>query len=563
MVEKSVQLKAQKLEEAKKIAEVYSLSAVTARVLAARGFLADSRLKNFIHPSLKDGLIHPSELCGLKEAAEAIKEALNQKHKIAITCDFDVDGLTSAAQLADFLGRVGAEVQVFVPDRFKDGYGLSSEIIKTARQAGNELLICLDFGTHNNAELDFARTQGFKTIVIDHHIIGDQKCPADIFINPHRSDCGFADKTLCTAGLTWYLILALKSVLGDLAAAIDPREFLDLACLGTVCDMVPLIGVNRVITKRGLEVLTQSERPGIVALKEVAGVRGPVSCYDVSFALGPRINAAGRMVSGEVVVELLTTKDIARAHKLANVLHRLNFKRQEEDLKVRNKAIAIVEERAAAEHGIVVWGEEFHTGVVGIVAQRLVEKYHRPAIVLGKEKEGTYKGSVRGIRGVNVVEVLTSLKHLLVKFGGHESAGGVSLEERHLENFSAAFDAACEKALSEKSLIPVIECDTEVTLLELSMSVINEIKSLSPFGIGNPQPTVMIKDLTVLDVKTLKSEHLKAVFSNGKQTLEAVWWRQPSHPSLKKGAKVTVAFRADLNNFNGLTSIQANIQAIL
>jgi single-stranded-DNA-specific exonuclease len=413
---------------------------VVARILAARGFSPDEELSNYLNPTLRNGLPDPSKLMNLKKAAEAIVACHKAGKSIAICCDFDVDGLSGGSVVHDFFNATGIVSKVFVPDRFVDGYGLNERVVQEIAASGFGVLLTIDFGTTNVKELQVAKELGLKTVVVDHHHISDAPPPADVFINPHQKGCGFAKGIASAAGLAWYLVVALSQELKDLG--VDAKNYLELACLGTICDMVPLVGVNRVIAKRGLEALSTSKRPGLRALRNVIGIKGNVGCSDVSFGIGPRLNAAGRIVHGELVVELLTTRDSIRADKLARDLNDLNAERQQIEATVKDAAIAQIEERGGPTWGLVSWHEEFHTGVIGIVAQRLVEHYYRPSAVMGMDSEGIWKGSVRGIKGFSVVDTLASLKQHLIKFGGHEGAGGFSVKEENLEAFRAAFDAA-------------------------------------------------------------------------------------------------------------------------
>ena len=434
VVHKRIKLKTCDLSVAKKIEEFVAVQPVTARVLAARNYLPDKKLQNYIDPTLSKGLSDPKDLVGFDKAVKVISQAILDNQAVAIACDFDVDGLSGGAQAVHFFKSIGVKAKVYVPDRFKDGYGLNENIVKQACKEGFGVLITIDYGTTNVKEIELAKSLGLKTIVIDHHHVGETRSMPDAFINPNQPGCNFADKILSAAGLVWYLIVGLKKALPS-AQHIDPKSYLDLACLGTICDMVPLVGVNRVIAKRGLEVLSVTERLGLIALKNVAGIKGVVNCHDVGFGIGPRINAAGRMLDGSVVIELLTTGDTDLSQKLAAKLNRLNSDRQDTESIVKDKAIKVIQSRGILEPGLIVWDKDFHTGVVGIVAQRLVETFYRPAVVLGVDSDGLYKGSVRGIKGFHVAESLQAVGDCLVKYGGHSGAGGLSVTAEKLPEF--------------------------------------------------------------------------------------------------------------------------------
>ena len=567
--QKRIRVRQQDAERAWEIAQELKVSEVVGRVLAARGFAPGEELKNFITPTLRNGLPDPTTLKNLFTAAQAIVACHAAGKAIAICCDFDVDGLSGGSVVHDFCNAAGISSKVFVPDRFVDGYGLHERVVREIAAAGFGMLLTIDFGTTNAKELQIARELGLATVVVDHHHMSGEPPPADVFINPHQKGCGFAKGIACAAGLAWYLVLALtKEVKGT---SIDAKEYLELACLGTICDMVPLVGVNRVIAKRGLEALSESKRPGLRALRNVIGIKGAVGCGDVSFGIGPRLNAAGRIVHGELVVELLTTRDSTRADKLARDLNELNAERQVIEGAVKEQAIEQIERQMSESQsrgegselwGLVAWHEEFHTGVIGIVAQRLVEHFYRPAAVMGMDSPGIWKGSVRGIRGFSVVEALGAVKEHLMKFGGHEGAGGFSVREESVVAFQEAFRAECQKRLQDIERDPFVDVDAEALLEECSVQVVRELEGLAPFGMGNPTPVILVRDLLVKEVRVLKDAHLKVLLSNGKRFITGLMWRQTSHPALQVGKRINIACKPDINTYGGNQELQATLQAV-
>lgn len=561
---KQITLKPQNDVIAAQLQTEFALHPIVARVAAARGFQADGDFKNFLSPTLREGLPDPLGLKNLSTACAAIARAVREGRSIAICCDFDVDGLSGGAQVFHFLKVIGANAQVFVPDRFSEGYGLNADTVRKIAQAGFSLLITIDFGTTNVRELLVAREVGLETIVIDHHHCAENP-PADIFVNPQQIGCGFANGTLSASGLSWFLLVGLKNTLSDhpIARTIDVRSYLDLACLGTICDMVPLIGANRVIAKRGLEILQETTRPGLQALKAVAGVKREVSCYHVSFGLGPRLNAAGRMVHGEVVIELLTTGDMHRAEKIADRLNRLNMQRKELEDKIKKTASERVRNAGAIPAAIMVWDKSFHTGVIGIVAQRMVEEFFRPAAIMGQDSPGIFKGSVRGIPGFSVIEALSMVQEHLMKFGGHAGAGGFSVAADKVDAFAEAFRSVCAERTATLGSSPLVKADTEVTLAELSIELVEELRRFSPFGIGNSSPQLLVKRLKVGALTVMKGCHLKARLSDGKKSLTGMLWKHAEHPALRQGAEVDVVFRLDINEFKGERELQAHLEAIL
>ena len=556
---KVISLRPQQDQIASEIQKTHKLNALISKILAARDFKPGKILADFLEPTLKNALPHPENLKNLDAAVELIAEVCAEKKPIAICCDFDVDGLSGGAMLSRFLLDAKATNKVFVPDRFTEGYGLNSRMIDEIAKENYGLVVAVDYGTTSISELELAKSYGLRTIVIDHHHV-ESLPPADVFINPQQEGCDFADRTLCAAGLVWYLIVALRKKIPQ-AKDLDPRNYLDLACLGTICDMVPLVGANRVIAKRGLEQLSVTRRAGLLALKEVVGIRKEVTCTHIGFGIGPRINAAGRMVNAEVVIDLLTTTDSRKASRLAKKLNKLNSERQDTEARIKEIAIKRVQEQSELPWGLVVWDEKFHTGVIGIVAQRLVEAFYRPAIVAGQDN-GVFKGSVRGIPGFSVVEALSDLQDFLQKFGGHAGAGGFSIEESKLESFAAAFDQLCEKKLKSISTVATVKADTEITLKDISVELVEELNHFSPFGIGNPAPSLLIDNLLVRDFQVLKGEHIKVLLSDGSLQIPGFLWKVSQHPHIFKGAKIKVACKPELNSFNGITSLQLNIKAV-
>lgn len=564
-VNKKIRVKEHDASVADAITSEMKTNPVVGRILAARGYTPGPELESYLEPTLKSGLPDPSKLMNLAAAAKLIADVHRGGGAIAICCDFDVDGLSGGSVVHDFLNAAGVSSKVFVPDRFVDGYGLNEKTVRDIAEQGFKALLTIDFGTTNVNEILVAKALGLKTVVVDHHHISAPPAPADVFVNPHQEGCGFAKGVACAAGLAWYLVVALKRELqgeSKEVQAIDARGYLDLACLGTICDMVPLVGLNRVIAKKGLELLSETRRPGLRALRNVIGIKGNVGCSDVSFGIGPRLNAAGRIVHGELVVDLLTTKDSNKADKLARQLNDLNAERQNVEQAVKQEAISLVEKSGGPDWGLVVWNPEFHTGVIGIVAQRLVEHFYRPSAVMGMDTPGVFKGSVRGIKGFSVIETLAACRDHLMKFGGHEGAGGFSVKEENLETFKKKFVAECKKRLEKLEVVPFVDADTETNLNEITVDLVNELSSLAPFGMGNPAPTVLLKNLRVVEVKQLKGLHLKALFSDGKRFISGVMWRQPSHPSLKPNNQVDIVCRPEVSTFNGTIELQANLQAV-
>lgn len=558
---KRIKLREGEDECARAIEAHYGMSPIVSGILAARGYRVGPALDSFLHPTLKSGLPFPNQLKGLEAACGLLNDTIRARVPIAVACDFDVDGLSGGSQLYALLRNVGNDVHLFVPDRFKDGYGLNLSMVDEAHRRGCGLLVTIDFGTKNAKELQYAASLGMRSIVIDHHHVGASDVPVDIFINPQQSDCGFANRLLSASGLVWYLIAGMKKYIEDLHS-FDPRDYLDLACLGTICDMVPLQGANRVLAKKGLDHLAKTPRKGLKKLLELVGSKGTPGTYEVAFGIGPRVNAAGRMLHGGIVVELFTTDDSLRAAELAHKLNDLNARRQKEERGVLKNAMERVSRAEELSEGISVWSPDFHTGVLGIVAQRLVEQFHRPSAVMGMDEPGVYKGSVRGVPGMSVISVLEQISDILLKYGGHEGAAGFAVPEEMVQEFQSRFAAACASAIDPQSACPLVTADTEVQLDGLTYQLLKELELFSPCGVGNKRPVLLTRKLVVERVQTLKDAHLRVTFSDGKRSLEGLFWKCVQHPAIYPRAVVNIAYKPELNTFSGTTKIQAQLEAV-
>ena len=544
-----------------------------AEILVCRGVESESDAREFISPSLKNSLPDPSNIKNIVEAAELVVESIQQNEKITVFTDFDVDGLSSGAQLVLFLQRCGAQVGSYTPNRFSEGYGLSAAAVEKIAKTGAKLLITVDCGISNNKEVLLARKLGLKTLILDHHL--PQELPkADVIVDPAQDDCPFKSYKLAAAGLVWLFLIVLRKVMRERNIAEvenipDPKDFLDLAALGTICDMVPLFGINRLIAFRGLEALAVAKRPGLQALKKICSVKPGkrFTSGHVGFMLGPRINAAGRVGEGKVVIELLTTKSSQKASSLAKSVDRQNSQRQKFERNGLEDSLRTLEEDTLGS-AIAVYGETLHLGVIGIIAQRLVEKYHRPAIVMAPAEsesqgsEGLVKGSARSISGFNIVDVFKELGGYLETFGGHAAAGGFALKKDNLKSFEQAFLELASKRLSPEDLRPTQRVDVEISLSEIDYDFVASLSCLEPFGYGNPAPVFFSSDLEIESVKDLSGDHLKLLLSGPDKTVSAVAWKFAGHPLLVKGNRVSVAYVPEINTWNGVSSVQLNLKEV-
>ena len=546
-------------------AEQLNISPFLARLLVLRGLADSESAKTYLSSSLRSDLPSPFAMAGMEPAVERIVHAVKNKELIGIWGDYDVDGTTGAAVLVSFLREIGAEPVYHVPHRVEEGYGLNVEGLKRLRERGVDLLVTVDCGISNASEVQAARGFGLDIVVVDHHQPPDELPPAVAVIDPHRRDCSFPDKGLCAAGLAFYLVIALRAKLREAgwfkgSEGPDVRRYLDIVTLGTIADMVPLKGVNRTLIRRGLAELAGSTRPGIIALKQVARIQaGEVSAGQVGFQLGPRINAAGRVDYGIKVVELLTTDSSDVAIRIAQELDDHNRERRVIEAEVLEQALDQADRRVngAERYSLVLDGEGWHPGVLGIVASRIVERFHRPTVVIGFNGSGG-KGSARSIRGFHMVEGLRRCAGHLDKFGGHEFAGGLSVKTEKIEPFAGAFEGVAREWLRADDLLPLLEIDAPLSLPDIGFSLMRELEALKPFGIGNPEPLFMTRGLEVCERKLFPAG-ARFRFRQGERVIGAVAFGAGEDFPGAPGTKVDVAYRLSENEWNGSTSVEMKI----
>lgn len=546
-------------------AKQLSLSPLLSRILALRGFTDAAAARCYLSSSLRDDLPSPFVMRDMERAVQRIVDALKSQQQLAIWGDYDVDGTTGAAVLVSFLREIGAAPIYHVPHRVEEGYGLNIEGLRRLKDQGIDLVVTVDCGISNAREIAAARQFGLEIVVVDHHQPPDEFPLAVAVINPHRKDCPFPDKGLCAAGLAFYLVIALRARLRDAgwfsrAEVPDIRHYLDIVTLGTIADMVPLKGINRTLIKRGLAELANSKRPGVIALKQVAGIgAGTVSAGQVGFRLGPRINAAGRVDYGIKVVELLTTESASVAQRIAQELETHNQERRAIEAEMLEQASVQAERAMSAggRHSLVLAGEGWHPGVLGIVASRIVERYYRPTVVIGFSG-GIGKGSARSIRGFHMVEGLRRCAVQLEKFGGHEYAGGLTIRAERLEDFTETFELAARQALRSDQMVPSLEIDAALDFSDIGPRLMRELEVLQPFGVGNPEPLFATVNAEVCERKVFSVGVRYKLRQNGRVVGGVIFGVDEDYPGLP-GESVDVAYRLTENEWNGITSVELKI----
>jgi single-stranded-DNA-specific exonuclease len=477
-----------------RIARALSLHTIAAQVLVARGFSEPEAAERFLAARLTD-LPDPFLMKGMEGAVERIVRAVAGEERIVCYGDYDVDGVTSTVLLAGFLRELGAVVETYTPHRLVEGYGLNTGAVEKLAAGGARLIVTLDCGITSVDEVAAATRLGVDVVVVDHHTVPVELPAAAAILNPHQPGCGYPSKLMAAVGVTFCLAMALRKRLrekGHFAARKEPnlKEALDLVALGTIADVVPLLEVNRVLVRWGLEELARGKRLGIRALKRVAGIPDsqPVTAGQVGFRLGPRLNAAGRLDDAGRGVRLLLTADPAEASALAEELDAENRSRQEIEKKILAEALADAEPRVKEGHrGLVLWREGWHPGVIGIVASRVVEKFHRPTVLVGVNA-GEGKGSGRSIEGFHLYDALAALSPMFIRFGGHRHAAGVTIDPGKLPAFRDAFQAWAGERLQEDDLVP--RCRIEATLdpEAVDEAAADSLQRLAPFGAGHPEP---------------------------------------------------------------------------
>ncbi len=546
-------------------ADQLRISPLLARLLILRGLVDSDEARRYLSSSLRSDLPSPFKMTDMEPAVERIVRAIRTNELIGIWGDYDVDGTTGASILVCFLREVGAEPIYYIPHRVEEGYGLNVEGLRRLRDRGVRLIVTVDCGISNGPEIDAARAMGLDTVVVDHHQPPQTLPPAVAVINPHRTDCGFPDKSLCAAGLAFYLVIGLRARLRDsgwFARSQDPdlRRYLDIVTLGTIADMVPLQGVNRTLIRRGIAELGGSTRPGVVALKQVAGLSdGAVSAGQVGFQLGPRINAAGRVDYGTKVVELLTTTSNEVALRIAHELDQHNRERRAIEAHVLEQALGHIETRlnAAERYSLVLGNEGWHPGVLGIVASRIVERYHRPTVVIGFEA-GMGKGSARSIRGFPMVEGFRRCAAYLEKYGGHEHAGGLAISADKLDCFIEAFEAVAREWLRPEDLLPRLEIDAELQFSEVGFPLLRQLDCLKPFGVGNPEPVFVTRAVEVCGHKVFPGG-ARFRFRQKGRAIGGVAFGLGEDLPCTVGTIADVSYKLIENEWNGLSTVELKI----
>ncbi len=548
------------LEKQKILSDELFVSPITAQILLNRGIDTPHKAYGFLKPSLLN-LKNPFLMKGMRKSVTRIKTAIKKGQEIMIHGDYDVDGICATALLEAALKNIGAKISHYIPDRIQEGYGVNENAIKSAINRKVKLFISVDCGITAVKQTEDLNRAGIDVIVTDHHQPKNQLPRAFSILNPLQKDCQYPYKDLAGVGVVFKLVSALYGVDSDYI-----YEQLDLVCLGTISDVVPLTGENRILVKNGLEQLTSSKKKGLQSLVSVAKLNGKdMTSHYVGYILGPRINAAGRLRSAETALRLLLTDDSEEAHLLAKGLDIENRNRQKLEQKTLTEALAKLEQTIDFKQDriIVLQDENWHSGVIGIVASRLVDRFHRPTLVITTKGE-IAKGSGRSIRNFHLVKALGECGHLLENFGGHRYAAGMTLHKGRLGDFKKLINQIAGNHLKVEDFIPVVDIDMEISFRSLSEKLFKEMDELAPFGLGNPRPVFATKNIKLKKLpQTIGRDTVKMWVTDGNRVCEAIGFRMADIvPSNIMDEDIELAYTCSLNTYKGVKSIQLQLKDV-
>ncbi len=542
-----------------KLSKSLNISPITAQILINRGIENETEANLFLNCTLFD-LPSPYLMKGMEDAVERIKNGLKDKEKIAIYGDYDVDGVTSTALLYNFLKSLRADVTYYNPDRLKEGYGINITAVKKLADDGVSLIISGDCGITAVNEVEEAKELGVDFIVTDHHKPPEELPEAVSVLNPKLRDCKYPAKEIVGVGVIFNLVIALRRTLRDDGFFTDNEpnlgDYLDLVALGTVADCAPLLDVNRILVKEGIKRMQNPKRIGVKALKEASSIKGELTSYDLGFKLGPRINASGRMSTADNAVKLFISDNLDNAREIAKGLNKENANRQNTEAEIIKNSISQLELNPdlIGVNSIVLASRNWHPGIIGIVASRIVDRYEKPTILIAIDKSGVGKGSGRSVEGVNIYSALSECSDLFLQFGGHEQAAGLSIKEENIEKFRAMFDKALEGAQEYEHKLSV---DCNVELEKITEELISELDLLAPFGIGNPEPVLLAKEVEVISQRIFKDKHLGFKVRNGDKTYDAIWFNLKQASTLPN--KIDMVFTPEFNQWNGKKEVRLRV----
>ena len=547
------------VEKIKEISEKFEISELLAAVLVNRNIIEDEDVKLFLNPTRSD-FHDPYLMPDMKQAVDRIIKAIEKNEKTIIYGDYDVDGITSITVLTRFLKERGLDVSSYIPNRLDEGYGLNKEAIKNIADEGYKLIITVDCGISGTEEVKYAYSLGMEVIVTDHHEPLEELPEALAVIDCKRKDSKYPFSSLAGVGVAFKLAQAIGIKLN-----LEEKEylkFLDIVCIGTISDIVPLIDENRVIAKLGLKLVEQTRSPGVKALLNAAAYKD-INSNTVSFGIAPRINACGRMGHERDALDLFLTENIVEANRITEKLNEYNKKRQDIEKRMFEEAVQIIEQENLKEkNAIVLGGENWHHGVIGIVASKITELYYKPSILICFEGEDG-KGSGRSIPGFDLHAALCTSSNYLEKYGGHEMAVGLSLKKSMFEDFKTNFEELAKNSHTEE-FIPVIKVDKEINLKDITIDNVKSLSLLEPFGESNKTPIFIYKNLRIDSIRALsEGKHLKLTLKDGNTIINAIGFNMGEYSEeYLIGDRIDVVGILEINSFNGVENVQINMKDI-
>ena len=547
-----------KIEE---ISKKYNINKLLSTILVNRNIINEKDINKFLKPTRKD-FHDPFLILDMDKAVERIIQAINNKENVTIYGDYDVDGITSITVLKSYLQDRGLEVNTYIPNRLDEGYGLNNDAIDKIAENRCKLMITVDCGISAIDEIKYATSLGIETIVTDHHEPGEDIPKALAVIDNKRKDSNYPFRELAGVGVVFKLIQAITIKLG--LPEEEYLKYLDIVCIGTISDIVPLVDENRVITKLGLMLVKQTRNVGLRAILQISGY-SKIDSNTISFGVAPRINACGRMGVAEEALNLFLSKNINQVNELARKLNEHNRVRQETEKDIFENAKKQIEEKHLDENNtIVVAGENWHHGVIGIVSSKITEMYFKPSILLSFEEDGIGKGSGRSIPGFDLHDALMKCNDCIEKFGGHSMAIGITIKR---ENFDKLKDKLEEIAIEEHidKIVPVIKIDAKINLAEVNKEMVESLKELEPFGEGNKMPIFAFKNLKIDSIRALsEGKHLKLTLKDNNIIVNAIGFNMGElAEDYRIGDKIDVVGTLEINSFNGTDNLQINMKDIM
>ena len=548
-------------EKVEKLKSKYGISELLATILVNKNITTQKEIEEFLNPTRND-FFDPFLINDMDIAVERIRKAIETQEKVIIYGDYDVDGITSITVLKSFLKDVGLDVDYYIPNRLEEGYGLNKNAIDEIAKNKYTLMITVDCGISAIEEVNYANSLGIEVIVTDHHEPGEELPKALAVIDNKRKDSKYPFRELAGVGVAFKVSQALAQSMN--VKEEEYLKYLDIVCVGTISDIVPLISENRVITKLGIKLLKQTRNTGLKAIINSSGY-SQINSTTISFGVAPRINACGRMGKAEQALKLLLSKDIYEVNKLTQELNNYNRERQEIEKEIFESVLNKIEQNNLEKNRtIVVGGEGWHHGVIGIVSSKITEKYFKPSILLSFEEDGTGKGSGRSIPGFDLHEALMKCENCLEKFGGHSMAVGLTLKKDKFEQFYEEFEKVAKENKTE-NIVPIINVDAKIELNEIDKTVVEDLKQLEPFGEANKMPVFALKNIRIDSIRALsEGKHLKLTLRDNNQIINAIGFNIGELANeYKIGDKVDLAGVLEINTFNGIDNLQINIKDIM